>query len=518
VDKAVPQQIIEGTPSTSTPSVQKGQPKRRRDSDPPAKQGSPSKPDPRPKRIKKTPEARVLPPRVAKQKAPEQPEINSDLELEEMSHPAKKQAAPPPTPPPPYAIQPPPSVEETRIALRFHNLANALLDQARQPTTLRQFVPNDTDPFYALFSRSFRYPSGPLQYPRSYYVTLTFDEFLPYNRLPELLPDGFEPYVMLSAWVAGLRGKPDWTTADTGVILPRLEAILNILKAHPRRSSAHPSHGGKSLRMPPPQPPLSRSPSPTSSQVDDTAQLKDITGDQPDPDDRRPSPTPEPEMSTLLPPDAEKAVSRIERLGEKQSSIPQGLPTESICNYFRGQFSFDNDDRDDVLYALNSSLDAVIGADTLKEHLRLGPFGLDGLLRGWYARSRKFFGWYPYLDEIIVAKLHGIAKFIEDRVINPPANSPLSTPLPNQTLEPPPQELKTSQEINTSQASDPPVAQQLEQESATGSSNDDLVSTTLPAHPVGQSSTVSPKAPITSAPKDLRTSQPAASSVPSAAF
>lgn len=637
-----------------------GQPSTSKDSTPPKKI----------KNSKKTTEAvRVPLPRAAKERAPN----TCDTEIEADEGSARQTQPPPrpprrPTPPPPYANatqtqKVAAAIEMQRIELQYHQVANGILDHSRRPSRLRHLVKDMSDPFYSLFITPFRYPPSPLRYPCSYYVSLTFNEFLPFPRLPQLLPQGYDAYVIFAAWVAALRSEVGWSTKDTGVILPRLQAILKCIMDHaipfpapPQPTLSTPAlspdellkdvstsssenDGGVIQQTPPatqttpadslmedasgrpfadngagsvpkethlgtppasvtslpeddrgashndrgssPDEPLPDSRDLTHVQEQDPGPSHDDRGgsaSKPLPDSRedhslqendpgplhdngggaledpvasqvnRGGPPDKPllksqdvalnpdasqddrggradqpllesqdvtleqssSVTLVLPPKAEALVATIERLGKQPSSIPQGTRWDRVGKYFSHTFWYDGSDSDEILEALNTDLDNVIGVDTLTRQLTLGPLGLDGLLRGWYTRSRQFHGWYDYLDNIINAKLVGIAEFIKEHITpadsgsgcpisDPPAVSTSATQVPRSSappVVPSTSDLAATTQNNltstpqplTSQAAEPETAEPRTDTHQAGKAHDvSLSSNSLPAEEAAHS-------------------------------
>jgi hypothetical protein len=234
----------------------------------------------------------------------------------------------------------------------------------------------------------------------------------------------------------------------------RLEAVLVAMQ----KAFKHPLQGGKRPPLPPPLP----DPEPSNS--------SDAGGNDFEPPDfeppvnRTPSPCPQPDptpISLILPDPANGLVSAIERIGSLRSTIPQGEPSGKIAEYFMKPFNTSATDPDEIWEDLNTQLDVVIGRDTLDHQLTLGPFGLNGLLRSWYARSRQFNGWYDYLDKGINAKLAGIILHMEKRVIPdvPPPLPPPSTTVPtaSSTVEPPALRIQDSNHPSPTNTVESPV-------------------------------------------------------------
>ena len=138
----------------------------------------------------------------------------------------------------------------THMDLNFHRVANAILDNARIPSRLLEMTPNDSDPFYAFFSRPFPLPpkDQPLSKSLSDSVKAAWDEALPSKKFKGCLQRGIDAYHLFFQWLNAIRVDSRWTQSDTQNMMDRLEAIRDLLKRNvgnscqPTQSPQTPAH------------------------------------------------------------------------------------------------------------------------------------------------------------------------------------------------------------------------------------------------------------------------------------
>ena len=170
----------------------------------------------------------------------------------------------------------------------------------------------------------------------------------------------------------------------------------------------------------------------------------------------RVSSTPDESAQAPLPTTLETVLREIEAAAQSPSTLRLGQPEDYLASYFSGTFSLSSPyEQDEVWENLDMELVPRIGADTFTTHLRLGPHGIDGLLRGWLTRSRAFAGWDSLCDMGLGVKLNNVLGHIRQTIIIPqpnPSTPPsliITEPQPKSHVDPAPNQPANPQAPST---------------------------------------------------------------------
>ncbi|EGG12554.1 uncharacterized protein MELLADRAFT_114775 [Melampsora larici-populina 98AG31] len=394
-----------------------------------------------------TPRAKRRPPRTPSQTTSAQALGDGD----ETPSPVNSRASPPtgsrgPTPRPHSPTLPrgppdptPPRLDVKAIEEGYHTLINEITDLSALPSTLKPMRVSLDDPFFAFFSSSMAFPTKNSNAPLLAYLNYQFDKNFPRPQFREMFPRGERAYTFVTQFFNMARLHEDWTPVDTMGIMSRIQAIRDNLKR-------------AVIRDPPvaplPKPPLA---SPTTSAPEDTAKhtalFHDNSTNHPDNDmdlDGDPVVQDDHTLATggeslsdasigpdpPLPADQEELVAAIEKAGKLPSNIPLGHPEDVLARYFSGTFFLPEDvEPDDAWPYLDGELNVKIGKDTFDTLLRVGPHGIDGLIRGWLVRSHRNPAWNVTFDWGTNVKLGGIKEYMAKKVkvIMPNNHAPPAT-------------------------------------------------------------------------------------------
>lgn len=285
------------------------------------------------------------------------------------------------------------------------------------------------DEFYLLFSSSHTFPSQANDDAVWKSVSEAWDSILGPENFGLKMRSGHVAVDSLLGWVSRIRSHDRWMPADDRQFLRNLAFFRDQLcdskvpvPPVPQTSShsQQPTSTAPAALPPPVSQPSFTSQEPTSV-APDAPPLSD------DPHALHPEGNCRP-----LPAAFAKALSQIEEFASEGSSIPVGTKEDKFYQEFCS-FTLPHLDHADELWEnIDGPLNSVIGRDKVKEHLRRGMYGADGLLRSWITSARFYQAWTSAVDGVFLPKLEGIVELF--RLSHAPMTAP--TPPPPSTQSP----------------------------------------------------------------------------------